>query len=220
MSASGTDFGEGYASVEEKSGAVIKEMEALSDDIASVMETLENLSEEVGSTRSEMANLGSANREVTERAERRQNWEDMGDREKLAAKLDEFTKAYAPKLEESGRKEQFEAAMAAYKAEATGEYTTEELVAKYTERLNERISEGTDDRRTGFFERRLEELQNATGEDLDEMVSNYTRFTNSRELARIIEEYEIPREEVQQYGLVVFGGRRRGGRGGPGGWGR
>jgi hypothetical protein len=143
----------------------------------------------------------------------------MADREKLATKLDEFTKAYAPKLDESGRRAEFEAAMAAYKAQVTTEYTTEELVAQYTESLNERINESTDERRTGFFERQLEELQNATGEELEERVGNYTRFNNSRELNAIVEEYDIPREEVQQYGLVVFGGRGRGGRE-RGGWGR
>lgn len=218
-----TTAGEGHATIREGSGDVTKELENLSDDIATIVESLESLTQEVASFRGEMSNVATASREVSERVERRRTWEEMGDGEKLAERLATLSTAYGEKLDETGRRDEFEAEIEALKSKASTQYTTEELAAKYIEDLTTQINETTEDRRRGWYERRLERLQNATGDDLTEMISNYRRFENMRELSGIIRKYDIPRELVQEQGLITFGGRggrRGGGRRGGGRGGR
>jgi len=156
--------------------------------------------------------LASANREVSQRADRQRNWEEMNDPQKLGTKLDAFTEKYSEKLLATGRSGEFQADMANLKTAVTAQQTTEELALKYKNDLKNQIAQATDERMKGFLTRQLENLESAQGEQLTETVNNYKRFDTMRQISDIARKYNISRDDLQSAGIMTFGG-------GPGGFG-
>jgi chromosome segregation ATPase len=191
-------------------------LETLNSSIAAISASLGSFAEELTSLRGDMQNLASANRDVSQQAERRKNFEEMGDPKKLAAKLDDFTKKYSEKLLATGKSGEFETDMAALRDSVGKEYSTAELAQKYKTDLEKRIAETTDERIKGFFQNQLNSLQTAQGDQLTEQLQNYQRFSNMQQINAIVEKYQIPRNELSDAGIMTFGGRGGFG-GGPGG---
>lgn len=172
-----------------------------------LLEELEELKEEMGVLQAE---LSKVEEQVSSRpmstVDHRNAYRDMGDPVKLAEKLDTFVKEYGPKLEESGRRAEFEADIEEYKAEATREYTTEELLEKYRSSISERMEEAGDDRMREWYNRQLKALEDSSEDALQTRLTNYRRYENMRELSAIAQEYSITRTEFRNYGLQIYGG--------------
>ena len=178
------------------------------DELAELMKNYDKLQAEFNSIRDELnkvrEQVASTPRVAT--PDYAGDWRDMADPAKLSAKLDKFTKEYAPKLDATGQRAEFEADMEEYRAEATKEYTREELLSKYKDSLTKQLQEANDERMKEWYNRQIQALEEASGDALDARLENYRRYENMRKLSEIANKYKIPRSEFRNYGMQVYGG--------------
>jgi hypothetical protein len=187
------DFGKVGEDEGKKYGEVLEQLEDLKQEVVALQAELSKVEEQVSSR-------------TVSALDHRNAYRDMGDPVKLAEKLDTFVKEYGPKLDESGRRAEFEADIEEYRAEATREYTTEELLMKYRESISQRMEEAGDDRMREWYNRQLKALESSSEEALQTRLTNYRRYENMRELSEIAREYGITRTDFRNYGLQIYGG--------------
>ncbi len=187
------DFGEMGDDEEERYSEVLEEFEELKKEVEVLRAKLGKVEEQVSSR-------------TISSVDHRSAYRDMGDPVKLSEKLDTFVTEYGPKLDESGRRAEFEADVEEYRAEATREYTTEELLEKYRESISLRMEESGDDRMREWYNRQLKALEDSSAEALQTRLTNYRRYENMRALSAIAQEYNITRTEFRNYGLQIYGG--------------
>ena len=181
-----------------------QEITQLKEQVATLQETVASLKAELQQVKtsvSESSGVAVENPRI--------DWEEMAIPEKLGEKLDAFVTAYAPKLDESGRRSEFETDIAAYRQEATKEYTSEELLDKYKSTLQQQLDEAKDDRMKEWYRRQMDALEQADERALEARLKNYRRFQNMRDLSDIARKYDISREDLRKYGLQIYGGGYR-----------
>jgi hypothetical protein len=192
---------DGDISFAEIADAKDEKFKEMNEDIQLLREEIAAIRDDIKEVRSEA--LAS---KATPREDPHQDWKEMAMPAKLAEKLDLFIDEYAPKLDETGRRTEFEADMNAYREEVTKEYSTEELLENHKQSLQRQIDEATDDRMKQWYQRQLQALSESEGQALKARLENYRRYENMRELSEIARKYNISRTELRNYGLQIYGG--------------
>ena len=228
------DLSDMSARIDEVDRKLTSQVESIEDGIKSIKQALKNLSggeialsgitedegeyqellQEFKGLKEEIKALKAQLKEVDNRVttagttpdERRNAFNNMSDPEVLAQNLDKFIEDYGKKIEDSGQRAEFEADLDAYKMEATTDYTTEELLAKFKASIMQRMEETDDDRMKGWYDRQIKALDESSDSALETRITNFRRYENMRELSKIAEKYNISRSELRNYGLQVYGG--------------
>jgi len=120
-----------------------------------------------------------------------------------AALVEQFAKEFQESVEE-GRREQFQADLKAYAAELRARMSEADIIqrkARAVEILQEQIAAATDVRERESLERRMEKIQAASPEDLPGVLSYYEEMDTFQELNRLMDEYNISREDLREYGI-------------------
>ncbi len=140
-------------------------------------------------------------------------WGAMNNPQELSSRLTAFGQNYALKIEDPLKRQQFEVDIEQFKRSLSEKPSTQQLYDRVTAQLNERLNSEQDQRAQEFVQRQLNELQAASGEELQGRLERYSRFDTVRQLRQLQEKYSIPREALGDAGLPAMGGEGRG----PGG---
>jgi hypothetical protein len=143
------------------------------------------------------------------------------DPEQLNRRLDLLAQNFGGTIADVSRRQQFHADLQQLREGLTNvsrQQQYENVLASLTERLN---TEEADSRAREWIDRQIKELQAASGEELDGRLERYQRTQTLRQVRDLAQEYDIPREVLQESGLPSMGRGdfRRGGDRGQGGQG-
>jgi hypothetical protein len=147
-----------------------------------------------------------------------QAFQAMNDPQEMNRRLSLLGQNFAGKIQDPVKRQQFEVDIEQLKRKLSETPSTQELYQRVTASLTERLNTEQNDRAKEFIQRQIQELQTASGEDLQGRLDRYQRFETFRELRDLQSNYDIPRETLTEAGLPSMGGDR-GGPGGPGGQG-
>jgi len=137
----------------------------------------------------------------------------MSDPQEMNRRLTLLGQNFAGKIQDPVKRQQFEVDVEQLKRKLSEKPSAQELYQRVSSSLTERLNTEQNERAKEFIQRQIEELQTASGEDLQGRLERYQRFEVSRELRNLQSTYEIPRETYTEIGLPSMGGDR----GGPAG---
>lgn len=137
----------------------------------------------------------------------------MSDPQEMNKRLSLLAQNYAGKIQDPVKRQQFEVDVEQLKRKLSETPSTQELYQRVASSLTERLNAEQNDRAKEFIQRQIQELQTASGEDLQGRLERYQRMEVTRELRDFQTNYDIPREALSEVGLPAMGGGR-GDRGG------
>jgi hypothetical protein len=142
----------------------------------------------------------------------------LGNPQEMDRRLTLLVQNFAPKIEDAVKRQQFEVDVQQLKESLAAPATVEELYQRRTEELTARLNEEQDERRRQSIERQLTSLQTATAEQLQQRLDWYQRSETMRQVGRLQQEYDIPRQTLRDSGIPTLGTglRRLAGRAGRG----
>jgi hypothetical protein len=118
--------------------------------------------------------------------------------------LEQFTIEHENEIDE-GRKERYQKELGSFLAKLR-EQAQNEPALQRKERtlgeLREKIEAETDADEREELENRMEKIENASAEDLAGVLDYYQRLDNNAELSHLMEEYNISRDELWDYGIT------------------
>ena len=145
-----------------------------------------------------------------------QAFQAMSDPQEINRRLSLLGQNFAGKIQDPVKRQQFEVDVEQLKRKLSEKPSAQELYQRVSSSLTERLNTEQNERAKEFIQRQIEELQTASGEDLQGRLERYQRFEISRDLRNLQSTYEIPRETYTEIGLPSMGGDR----GGPAGFNR
>ncbi len=151
-------------------------------------------------------------------------WQAVTNPQEMTRRLDLLAQNFGQGIQDTARRQQFEADVLQLKRGMLENLSPQQLYQRATADLTQRLNQEQDQRAREFVQRQLQELQSASGEDLQGRLDRYSRFQNFRQLRDLQQKYDIPRDAFSNAGLPAVGGDQRrapggntGRRGGPGG---
>ena len=155
----------------------------------------------------------------------RQAMQAMTDPQELDRRLDLLARNFGGRIEDVGRRQQFQADVQQLRQSLTNvsrQEQYERVVNDLTQRLN---AEQADSRAREWIDRQIQDLQAASGQELEGRLERYQRMQTVRQVRDLAQQYDIPREVLQESGLPAMGrgdfgargDRGQGGRRRPGG---
>jgi hypothetical protein len=132
----------------------------------------------------------------------------MNDPQEMNRRLSLLAQNYAGKIQDPVRRQQFEVDVEQLKRKLSERPSTQELYQQVASSLTERLNAEQNDRAREFIQRQIQELQTASGEDLQGRLERYQRLEVTRELRDFQTNYNIPREALSEAGLPAMGGER------------
>jgi hypothetical protein len=121
----------------------------------------------------------------------------------VASLLEQFMQDYEGTIDE-GRRAQFRNDLAAYIArlkEQPGAVPVPQRKDARLRDLRTRLESATNDRERELLQSRIGSIENASAEDLPGVLDYYQRLDSIQSLNRIMEEYDIPRDELSAAGI-------------------
>lgn len=142
-----------------------------------------------------------------------QAFQAMNDPQEMNKRLSLLGQSFVGKIQDPVKRQQFEVDIEQLKRRFLEKPSTQELYQRVSSSLTERLNTEQNERAREFIQRQIEELQTASGEDLQGRLDRYQRMEVTRELRNLQTNYDIPREALSEVGLPAMGGGR-GDRGG------
>jgi outer membrane murein-binding lipoprotein Lpp len=172
--------------------------------------TLEELAREVADLKAEVARLRGqfvTAKEEEELRDPQETWRAINDPEKMAWRLDRFTKVWSAKLEDEATRDAFVADVAALRqqVEAMASMPREEAVAHYRAKLVARSNAETNDRMRRWFDSQVQMLDRGEQSYVDNQLATYRRYDTVLALKTLAEKYRIGQEEMRDNGLPITG---------------
>jgi hypothetical protein len=118
--------------------------------------------------------------------------------------LEQFTLEYEKGIEE-GRKESYRKDLGSFLAMLRAQAQNEPAPQRKDKMLGElrkKIETETDEDEREEIENRMEKIQSASAEDLEGVLNYYQQLDNNADLGRLMEEYNISRDELRDYGIT------------------
>lgn len=123
--------------------------------------------------------------------------------ETVASFLETFAQEYEELIDE-GRRAQFRSDFAAYVACLREDVTAipaSQRKESVLQNLRTRLESATSERERALFQGRIDAIENASAEDLPGVLDYYGRLDSIQALNRLLDEYEIPRDELIAAGI-------------------
>lgn len=118
--------------------------------------------------------------------------------------LEQFTLEYENGIED-GRKEIYQKELGSLLANLRAQAQNEPAPQRKEKALNElreKIAAETDEDARQELENRMGKINNASAEDLEGVLNYYRQLDNNAELSRLMDEYNISRDELRDYGIT------------------
>jgi len=138
-------------------------------------------------------------------------WQAMTNPQEMTRRLDLLSQKFGQGIQDPTRRQQFDADMLQLKRSLLENPSPQELHQRVSSDLTERLNREQDERSREFIQRQLQELQSASGEDLQGRLNRYSRFQTFRQLREFQQKYDIPRDAFTNAGLPAVGGGEGGG---------